>query len=265
MNPRIEALLSHTAESALAVVPWPRPTAERLARARIVAHRGQRGARHVRENTFAAFDPTVAAGVAAIEFDIRYTRDHEPVVVHDADLTRVFGLSERIDETPWARLQKRAPELPHLADLVARYAPRTHLMIELKARGSETAEGRLRDILAPLTPARDFHILSLDTTLFAGVAALPPRCYLPVAKRNLGKLFQWALNNECAGLAGPHLLLNNRQIVRLRDERHFVGAGFVTRTSLLRREIARGVDWIFTNHPLRMQAELDKERARASA
>lgn len=264
MNPRVEHLLSHTAELALACWPRRAPSAAQLARARIVAHRGERDDRAVRENTFAAFDPVVDAGVAAIEFDIRYTHDDEPVVVHDADLKRVFGLPDVIADTPWATLRRRAPQLPHLADLVERYAGRSHLMVEIKTRGAARAEQRLVDRLAGLIPARDYHLLALDTALFAGARTLPAACHLPVAKLNLSRLANWALAHDCAGLAGPHLLLRSADIQRLQAERPFLGAGFVSRPRVLMREIARGIEWIFTNQPLRLQHALDAARVRTA-
>lgn len=246
---------------------WPRATPDtaRLAATRIVAHRGERDGVTVRENTFAAFDPVVAAGVSAIEFDIRYTRDDEPVVIHDTDLRRVFGLPDVVANTPWKTLRQRAPALPHLDEMLERYAPARHLMVELKTRGSATAEQRLTDRLTSLVPARDFHVLSLDTALFDGVGALPAACYLPVAKLNWRRLHRWSLNNPCAGLAGPHLLIGRAQIAALQRARPLVGAGFVSRTGVLMREIGRGFDWIFTNHPLRLQQALDDARAKASS
>ncbi|WP_353108625.1 glycerophosphodiester phosphodiesterase [Salinisphaera dokdonensis] len=264
MNSRVEHLLSHTAELALACWPHAKPTPDRLAAARIVAHRGERDDVNVQENTFAAFDPVVAAGVTALEFDIRYTRDDEPVVVHDADLERVFGLPDVVAETPWQTLRRRAPHLPHLGDFIARYAGRCHFMAELKTRGSARAEQRMTDSLGVLEPVREFHVLSLDMTLFEAAAALPAACHLPVAKLNLGRLHDWALTHDCAGLAGPHLLMRRRQIRALQAARPFVGAGFVSRPGVLMREIARGIEWIFTNEPLRLQRALDKARQQAA-
>lgn len=264
MNSHIEHLLSHIAELALASWPRATPDAPRLAASRIVAHRGERDGVKVLENTFDAFDPVVEAGVAGIEFDIRYTRDDEPVVVHDADLKRVFGLPDVVADTPWKTLRRQAPRLPHLQELIERYAPHSHLMAELKTRGSERAEQRTAQCFSALAPARDFHMLSLDPTLFEGARALPAACYLPVAKLNWRRLHRWALTHDCAGLAAPHLLMDRQHIDALRAARPFVGTGFVSRPSLLMREISRGVEWIFTNQPLRLQRALDAARKHAA-
>ena len=265
MNRHLENLLSHTLERVLTGLPYRRPDAAALARARIVSHRGERDGRHVCENTIAAFDPAVAAGVPAIEFDVRYTRDDEPVVVHDADLKRVFGRSDVVADSPWSALRAAEPRLPHLASVLERYAGRAHLMIELKTRGSERAETRLAELLAPLAPVRDFHLLSLDTTLFEDATTLPQRCHLPVAKLNLPALFDWARTHDCAGLAGPFALLRGRHIETLHARRALIGSGFVSTPAMCLREIGRGVEWIFTNHAARLQRGLDAARARLAA
>lgn len=258
MNRHLESLLSHTAEAVLARLPHRAPDRQALANARIVSHRGERDGQRVRENTFAAFDPAIAAGVAGIEFDVRFTRDDEPVVVHDADLKRVFGLNDVVADTPWPTLRRRVPELPHLDSFLERYATRAHLMLEIKTRGTAKAERRLLDLLSPLVPQQDFNVLSLDTRLFEAVAELPARCHLPVAKFNFNDLYDWALNHDCAGLAGPFALLRPHHIRGLHQRRSLVGSGFICSPAMCRREIARGVDWIFSNHAVRLQKSLDR-------
>jgi len=263
VNRHLESVLSHTAEAILARLPHPSPGHRALANARIVSHRGERDGRHVQENTFAAFDPVIAAGVAGIEFDVRYTRDDEPVVVHDADLKRVFGLSDVIVDTPWQTLRRRAPQVPHLRSFLERYASHAHLMLEIKTRGSHHAERRLLDLLSGLTPRRDFHVLSLDTNLFDAISELPASCRLPVAKFNLNQLYSWTLAHECAGLAGPFALLRSRHIQALDEKRTLVGSGFIQNPAMCLREIARGVNWVFSNHAVRLQRGLDRARERA--
>ena len=68
---------------------------------------GHRGASAVApENTMAAFREAIAVGADGIEFDVRLTRDSVPVVIHDRDLHRTGGLSERIAELTSAEVAK---------------------------------------------------------------------------------------------------------------------------------------------------------------
>jgi len=67
---------------------------------------GHRGASAVApENTMAAFREAIAAGADGIEFDVRLTRDHVPVVIHDSTLHRTAGLPQRIADLSWSELK----------------------------------------------------------------------------------------------------------------------------------------------------------------
>lgn len=265
LSASIENTLLWLTEAALAVWPRVRPGPAQLAGARIVAHRGERDGVRIKENTVAAFDPVVAAGVAAIEFDIRYTADHEPVVIHDADLARVFDRPERIDALTWSTLRREVPQVPHLAEIIARYAHRAHLMIELKTRGSTRAENRLRECLAGLTPRRDYHVLSLRPSLFGALAELPAAALVPVAKRNWSAIRAWSHAHDCGGIAGPYLFIRRADIMANQRDERLIGSGFINRRGLLLREIGRGIPWIFTNRPLALQRMLDEARAATGA
>lgn len=59
------------------------------------AHRGLHGD-DVAENTVGAFRAAAAAGVG-VELDVHRSRDGVPVVIHDPDLVRVTGRSERVE------------------------------------------------------------------------------------------------------------------------------------------------------------------------
>jgi glycerophosphoryl diester phosphodiesterase len=66
----------------------------------ITAHRA--GLHLAPENTLAALERSIAAGVDFAEIDVQLTRDSVAVVVHDADLMRVAGDPRRIAEVDHA-------------------------------------------------------------------------------------------------------------------------------------------------------------------
>ncbi|RFA28221.1 hypothetical protein CAI21_12895 [Alkalilimnicola ehrlichii] len=68
----------------------------------IIAHRGYTA--DYPENTLPALQAAVDVGVAAVEFDVQFSRDHIPVVFHDADLWRLTGERGAIAEFDYARL-----------------------------------------------------------------------------------------------------------------------------------------------------------------
>jgi len=98
---------------------------------RIVGHRG--AAALAPENTIAAFDAGVTAGVDDVEFDVRRTRDGVPIVIHDETLDRTTALRGRVSETDHALIRAGAPEVPSLESLCGWAAPRAvGLVLELK-------------------------------------------------------------------------------------------------------------------------------------
>ena len=96
----------------------------------LLGHRGLRSRSFsVRENTFVAFDLALQHGCDGFEFDVRLTADNRAVICHGA---RFAGIT--IARAACTRLQV----LPLLEDVLARYAGRAFLDIELKVPGLES-------------------------------------------------------------------------------------------------------------------------------
>lgn len=242
-------------ELALAALPRRAPDPAHWRSAKIIAHRGDTGGGRVAENTFAAFDPLLDEGVWGMEFDVRWTVDLEPVLSHDPDLRRVFGLPLRIADLRFAELRRRCPQIPHLDEVIERYGGRLHLMTELKTEpypDPERQRQRLADCLAGLAAGTDYHVLALDTDLFRYVPETPRNAWLPVAKTNVREISDFALRHACSGFAGPAPLLRLRHLLRHREADQAVGVGLPFTRGLFERELLRGVDWLFSNHALRL-------------
>ena len=62
----------------------------------VIAHRGF--AARYPENTLPALDAALALGADGVEFDVQFTRDAQPVVLHDETLHRTGGHPGRISE-----------------------------------------------------------------------------------------------------------------------------------------------------------------------
>lgn len=61
----------------------------------IVAHRGFSG--RYPENTRVAIEGAIALGVDMVEVDVRLSRDHTPVIFHDAKLKHITACPHRVD------------------------------------------------------------------------------------------------------------------------------------------------------------------------
>lgn len=238
-------------------LPRRRPSRQALANCKLISHRGEHDNRKIRENTLAAFERVHAAGVWGIEFDVRWTRDLSPVVIHDPNLRRVFDVDLEIDKVDLSELRRRVPEVPTLHEVVSRYGGELHLMVELKQDRlgvSADKRARIAEVFAALEPGDDYHFLALEPTLFEIVDFIGGRACLPVAEYNMGLLSRHALTQGLAGVSGHYLLLNDRVLLRHRRSGQKVGTGFVASRSCFYRELNRGVDWIFTNHALKLEA-----------
>jgi glycerophosphoryl diester phosphodiesterase len=115
----------------------------------LLGHRGLRSRSFsVRENTLAAFDLALQHGCDGFEFDVRLTADNHAVICH----------GHRFASTTIARATAaRLRVLPRLEDVLARYASRAFLDIELKVTGIES---QLLNKILKFPPQRGYVVSS---------------------------------------------------------------------------------------------------------
>jgi len=112
----------------------------------IIAHRGY--SYKYPENTLAAFQAAVAAGVPMIELDVMLSRDRKLVVIHDAALERTtngcgavnnYTLEElkQLDAGSWFDVRFAGQRLPELSEVLDLVSGRTRVNIEIKAHAYE--------------------------------------------------------------------------------------------------------------------------------
>ncbi|HUS24141.1 MAG TPA: glycerophosphodiester phosphodiesterase [Candidatus Binatia bacterium] len=250
-----QALLAAT-DALYALRPLASVTPAQAARTRIVSHRGERDDRTVFENTFAAFDRLRGTGVHALECDVRWTADLVPVVYHDADLGRLHGDATPLRSLTADELRARRPEIPLLAELVRRYADEFHLMIEVKPEpypDPPLQDRRLAEALAPALGTGRCHVLSLQPALFRHLPSLPAERTMSVARFDAAPLGAEALAARRGGFSTHYALLSRAAIGRHHAAGQCIGCGFPRSRAVLHREIARGVDYVFTNQALRLE------------
>ena len=252
----IESLLQLLADIVYATIPQPRPQKSALFNCKIVSHRGEHDNKRVRENTIAAFDRVLEQGVWGIEFDIHWTKDLQPVVIHDSDCRRIFGSTLEVSMVTLEELQNSVPEIPSLDQVVQRYGKKIHLMIELKQEifpDPQCQQTRLEAIFYSLEAGTDFHILALAPSLFELVGFLPDRALLAVAELNVREISKIVLQQNYTGFSGQYLLISDSRIREHAGRNQKTGTGFVRSRYCFYRELNRGVEWIFTNHALKLR------------
>jgi glycerophosphoryl diester phosphodiesterase len=237
------------------------PSARRMAAARLVAHRGIYDNRRIFENTLDAFEAFDRAGGWGIELDVRWTRDAVPVVCHDPDGRRLFGVPLQIADMDLDSLQRRLPLVPTLESVVTLFGGRRHLMVEIKSLFQDDpvqSRDRLQHCLDRLQPGRDYHLLSLDVRLLDRLAFTPSKACLPIARATPRPAAQAAVSRAWGGIAGHYALIRRPHIEALHQRGLRVGTGFVNSVNCLRREVIRGADWLFSDRALALQRILSR-------
>lgn len=211
----------------------------------VVAHRGAWDRRHL-ENTMASFVRAQELGLWGVELDVHFTKDQVAVVHHDPTLNRVLNVNAVIGDSNWDDLRNQTTQLARLSEVVA--LPKLHFMIEIKAPLSEAQQKQVLSDVQSLEPGRDFHLLTLDEELIFHHPRLPRETWILVGEFNLKELVEVCLEKKYGGVAGHYLLMNNYYVTQLHEAGMKVGTGFIPNANIYRREWARGIDWIFTNH-----------------
>lgn len=252
----IEGSLMRLADALCDRRAYPVPERRRLKGCKIIAHRGSHDNHLILENTLAAFQRAVDAGVWGIEMDIRWTRDRVPVVFHDPDLNRLYGRRETIAMFTLSELQRQWPAIPSLSEVVSRFGKRIHLMIEVKQQplpGIRVQEEGLEAVLRPLEPVRDYHLLTLDPKALQPFTRIPPEAQVAVAESWPGSSSRWVLRHGWGGICGHYVLMGATMMRHHHLKHQRVGTGYIASRSCLFRELSRGVDWIFSNHAEMLQ------------
>ena len=247
----IEKLLIQCTDFIFAFLPQPSPGPDELKACKIVSHRGEHDNISVYENTIASFDGAMEQGVWGIEFDVRWTRDLQPVVAHDPDLKRVFGNPTTIAAVEFGELRTRCPDVPLLSEVVERYGQKVHFMIELKEENYPNPARQnviFKDCFASLQPQKDYHLMTLTPGMFDLITFAPSSCYIPIATLNMSSFSNLALEKKYRGVAGHYLLLTRAILGKHRENGQQVGTGYPASRNCLFREVNRGVEWIFSNN-----------------
>ncbi len=138
---------------------------------------GHRGASALApENTLRAFDLAARGGCDMVELDVYLSRDGEVMVIHDEDLRRVAGRTERVRDLTAAELAKvdlgAGQGVPRLLDVFALARRRFGVYVELKGEGTGAALGAL--VRAGRAEGVDLASGSFEPHLVAELRAVAP-------------------------------------------------------------------------------------------
>lgn len=244
----LKGALLDTADTIMAATPRRKPAVEQLRDMKLIAHRGSHR-QHI-ENTLSAFQHAIELGAWGIEFDIRWTNCGQTVVHHDPHGERVFKKPCVVADSSFSSLRSQIPLIPMLEEVVELARGRAHMMIEIKGASNQISKAHwqaLKEALSNLEPARDYHLMSLDQEILRAPPIAPNEAWLPIAELNISSLSLLAEERGLGGVTGQYLFVNNNMIQHHKRLGQNVGTGFVNSRSVLYREVARGVEWIFSD------------------
>ncbi len=253
----LQKLFFRIADNLCKLRSYPVPKQSRLKYCKIISHRGQHDNRSVFENTLEAFETVKDHGVWGIEFDVRWTKDLQPVVFHDSDTKRLYGTKSEICNLTKSELNTYFPLIPSLAEVIQRCGKQQHLMVEIKAEiypDPDYQRQVLADLFSPLDPIKDFHFISFAPEMFDLINFVPSSTFLPIAEMNGRKVSELAIQKNYGGILGHYLLLKNELVYKHQKLGQHTGTGFIVSRNCLYRELNRKVEWIFSNNAAELQS-----------
>ncbi|WP_262244956.1 glycerophosphodiester phosphodiesterase [Parapedobacter soli] len=144
------------------------------AEVKLFAHRG--GAYEYDENTIGAFQETYNKGLRGYETDVRRTKDGQLVIFHDANLKRIVGKEEAIEDLTLAEIKqlrtKKGNEIPTLDEVLDffRDKPWVYIEFEMKTNNpmydEQILEGYCdelyKKVYAAMPPTSNYVLTSFD-------------------------------------------------------------------------------------------------------
>lgn len=254
-----EATINSIVSLIFALIPRRTPPIDVLKNTKLIAHRGVRDGGQEIENTLPAFALCLTNKIWGAELDVRITKDGIPVINHDPHLGRLFGHPEIIiEQTDFQIIRERVPQVPTLKEVVDLLGGRVHLMLEIKEDHSqnEKAVSAILKIVEHLKPITDYHLICMNPPYLNAFKTLPKEAFISVIWLNPGEIFRAGFELGHGGIAGHFLFFSQRRINELHKQNKGVGVGFLDSKNSLYRELNRGVNWIFTNTPLKLRKYL---------
>ncbi len=192
---------------------------------KVIAHRGY--AAQYPENTLLSLHQAIKAGACFVEFDVQFTADGVPVVLHDDLLKRTTGAKGSVLELPYsevktfqacetkrfgAKFANQGIGIPALSDAIflLKDFPHVHGFVEIKTEtlAKFGIEKIIKALIKVIEPAIDqVSVISYD--------ALAIRCARAMGARTIGwVLKEW--NNDvrsaATALTPDYLFCNIRKI-----------------------------------------------------
>ena len=239
----------------------------------VIAHRGFSDGGV--ENTLGGLEAAAAAGADLVEMDVMETADHQFVAMHDAELTRLAGISTKVADLTLAELTEITVEdldghtdlIPSFSDYLMR-AKELHmpLLVEIKLGGNDSPDHveRLVAEMEELGVLDDHMYHSLDGASVERLKQLRPDL-------TVGYTMAFAAVEAPDTVADMIVVEQWTASEQVQRSAERAGLAFLTwtvnDTSSMRDHLRRGTDGIVTDHPdevVRLRAEMAERKGLAA-
>lgn len=200
----------------------------------LLGHRGARACASVAENTFASFDLALEQGCEGFEFDVRVTGCGRAVICHDAEVDGITVAKAGCDQ-----LQ----HLPELGSVLAHYAHRAFLDIELKVKGLES---QVLVALNQHVPQRGYVVSSFLPEVLSDLRVRSGSVVLGLICDNRKQLESWR-DLPVRYVIPHHSLITPELIAAAHDAGHTLLAWTVNDEASMLRLRGWGVDGIISD------------------
>jgi glycerophosphoryl diester phosphodiesterase len=192
----------------------------------LLGHRGARVTRSVAENSVASFDLALSHGCDGFELDVRCTKDAALILCHDPTVGKIEVASASRSDLP---------EVALLEEVLARYAGRAFLDVELKVRGVEKS---ILALLEQHPPRRGFVVSSFFPEILLQARAVDSDVPLGLIADRQAELGGW--RDLPVQYVMPHYRLCTRELI---EEIHASGRQVCIWTVNQRAAMQRFAEW----------------------
>jgi glycerophosphoryl diester phosphodiesterase len=212
---------------------------------RVIAHRGNSAV--LPENTMAAFRSAVLVGAHMIELDVRLSREGEPVVTHDEDVSRTTTATGPVSSFHVEQLRKLG--IPSLEEVLALPIA---VNIEVKA------EAAIPGILELVHGRADVLVSSFDLESLEFLRHLAPELHLAFlsGESDCDAVLSRAIHAGVYAFNPPASAVTPALVSACQDAGLHIMPFTVNDATEARRLFDWGVDAIFTDNPASMLAIL---------
>jgi|GEM_PF-5758375 len=243
-------LLKNLIDFIIGMIPSEKPDPAVFKSVKIIAHRGIKGSSNIKENTIDAFNIAINTGAHGIEFDLQLTNDNIPVVSHDTNLKRVFGINIEIAEKKYDEIKNRFPCILTFEDII-KYYKDILFFIEVKKQKDDAKDKKLAEEVINLID--QYNIKSRCKIITLSYELI--KYYIDEDNLDVYPIYLFTPKNAIVfrnkynlpGIYGAYYFTSKKLVEIAKKEGYVIGTGFINYKNTMYRQINKRVGYLFSD------------------